>query len=542
MSRQNSNFGSQGEPEPAREADGGAGTGGIAPELEAASDAGTPRSSLALRRKLAAILAADVAGYGTLFAEDEEATLRRLEVCRGVFDQCVSRYDGRIFNASGDVVLAEFASAVDAVRCALDVQENLKTGNLSYVPDKRMEFRIGITVGDVVERGSDLLGDGVNIAARLQAMARPGGICVSRWVYEQVGNKVTARYQDLGLRKAKDIAQPIHAYAILLQGETAEVASPGRPSPQTRRVPGADRRALRLGAAGLAVIALVAGVLLIGRLQGRAPGQVAVVVPPREAAVAAVEQAAQVPVAVSNAEYRQLFSMVETQGKAVSQGARDAVQGQSSGAKSTATVAPDKPAEGVAPAKMVSWWQWLSGWGSTGPDPARPARTSTTPDALQGVTTRLPMLVYPTVAPAIPPPSVAVLPPRSVLPSEPPPPPRPQPVALPVAPVEPPIPEALPKLQELPEPAVGPAATVAVPLPVPVQPAPPLSAPERPAAVAPGPVNLFPHQREQARPPQAVAADRKRGRASVCVEIIERAQLGELSDDDRAVLQRDCRK
>ena len=133
-----------------------------------------------MKRKIAAILAADVAGYSRLVAEDEEETLTRLAAFRQVFDDFVGRCGGRIFNTAGDSVMCEFDSAVEAVRAAIDIQEALRTRNRALPPGRRLQFRIGITIGDVVERGGDLLGDGVNIAARLESLAEPGGICVSR--------------------------------------------------------------------------------------------------------------------------------------------------------------------------------------------------------------------------------------------------------------------------------------------------------------------------------------------------------------------------
>ena len=136
-----------------------------------------------MKRKIAAILAADVAGYSRLVAEDEEETLRRLQAYREVMDDFIAKASGRIFNTAGDAVLAEFASAVEAVRCAIDIQESLRTRNRAYPSSRQMNFRIGITIGDVVERNGDLLGDGVNIAARLEGIAPVGGICVSRTVY-----------------------------------------------------------------------------------------------------------------------------------------------------------------------------------------------------------------------------------------------------------------------------------------------------------------------------------------------------------------------
>ena len=136
-----------------------------------------------MKRKIAAIFAADIAGYSRLVAEDEEETLRRLASYRHVIDDFIAKCGGRIFNTAGDAVLAEFPSAVEAVRCAIDIQESLRTRNMAYPPSRQMAFRIGITIGDVVERDGDLLGDGVNIAARLEGLAEVGGICVSRAVH-----------------------------------------------------------------------------------------------------------------------------------------------------------------------------------------------------------------------------------------------------------------------------------------------------------------------------------------------------------------------
>src|SRR5579872_5666239 len=148
----------------------------------------------AVKRKISAILAADIAGYSRLVAEDEEETLGRLEMYRAVFGDFVDRWGGRIFNTAGDATLAEFPSSVDAVRCAVDIQESIRARNLSYPPSRQMFYRVGITVADVVERDGDLLGDGVNLASRLGGLAAPGGICVSRAVYEQVVNKLSVKF------------------------------------------------------------------------------------------------------------------------------------------------------------------------------------------------------------------------------------------------------------------------------------------------------------------------------------------------------------
>ena len=186
-----------------------------------------------MKRKIAAILAADVVGYSRLVAEDEEEALRRLASYRAVFDDFVGRSGGRIFNTAGDAVLAEFQSAVDAVRCAVDLQETLRARNTAYPPSRHMNFRIGITIGDVVEREGDLLGDGVNIAARLELMAPAGGICLSRSVYEAVANKLSAKFTDLGRQQLKNIPDPVHAYTIAFESQSSNgKSSASRPIPR----------------------------------------------------------------------------------------------------------------------------------------------------------------------------------------------------------------------------------------------------------------------------------------------------------------------
>src|ERR1700735_1901787 len=179
-----------------------------------------------MKRKIAAIMAADIAGYSKLVAEDEEETLRRLESYRAVFQDFITRASGRIFNTSGDAVLAEFPSAVEAVRCAIDVQESLRTRNLGYPASRQMSFRIGITIGDVVERDGDLLGDGVNIAARLEGIAPGGGICISRAVHEQVANKLSVQFADIGAQEVKNIPTPVHAYMVAMRREDGTYAMP----------------------------------------------------------------------------------------------------------------------------------------------------------------------------------------------------------------------------------------------------------------------------------------------------------------------------
>src|SRR6202171_4437000 len=179
-----------------------------------------------MKRKIAAIFAADIAGYSRLVAEDEEETLRRLASYRLVTDDFIAKGGGRIFNTAGDAVLAEFPSAVEAVRCAIDIQESLRTRNMAYPPSRQMSFRIGITIGDVVERDGDLLGDGVNIAARLEGLAEVGGICISRAVHEQVANKLSVQFADIGAQEVKNIPTPVHACMVAMRREDGTYATP----------------------------------------------------------------------------------------------------------------------------------------------------------------------------------------------------------------------------------------------------------------------------------------------------------------------------
>jgi class 3 adenylate cyclase len=192
-----------------------------------------------MKRKIAAIFAADIAGYSRLVAEDEEETLRRLASYRSVTDDFIARYGGRIFNTAGDAVLAEFPSAVEAVRCAIDIQESLRTRNMAYPSSRQMSFRIGITIGDVVERDGDLLGDGVNIAARLEGLAEVGGICISRAVHEQVANKLSVQFADIGAQEVKNIPTPVHAYMVAMRREDGSYATPQfrKPAPKASAAP-----------------------------------------------------------------------------------------------------------------------------------------------------------------------------------------------------------------------------------------------------------------------------------------------------------------
>jgi len=175
-----------------------------------------------MERRLVTILAADVVEYSRLVGEDEEGTLRTLGVCRAVIDGLVTEHSGRVFGSAGDSVVAEFASPVEAARCAVNIQRDLEHRDSDLPDDRRMRFRIGINLGDVIVEGDNLLGDGVNVAARLEGLAEPGGICISGDVYRQVESKLDIAFQDLGELQVKNIAKPLHVYRVLLDGASTE--------------------------------------------------------------------------------------------------------------------------------------------------------------------------------------------------------------------------------------------------------------------------------------------------------------------------------
>ena len=182
-------------------------------------------------RKLAAILAADVVGYSRLTELDEEGTLDRLRnLRRELINPAVAQYRGRVVKTTGDGILIEFSSVVDAVRCALDVQRGVDSQNADVTAEQRIDFRVGINVGDVVVEGDDLLGDGVNVAARLEGISEPGGICVSEAAYQQVRDKLDVSFEDAGEQHLKNIARPVRAYRLRLDHHRVQ-AQPSLPLP-----------------------------------------------------------------------------------------------------------------------------------------------------------------------------------------------------------------------------------------------------------------------------------------------------------------------
>lgn len=178
------------------------------------------------KRKLTAILSADVKGYSRLMGEDEEATVRTLTSHREIMGTLIQKHQGRVVDSPGDNLLAEFASVLDAVRCAVEIQEELKARNAQLPEDRKMEFRIGINLGDVIEEGERIYGDGINIAARVEGLAEPGGICISGTVYEHIKDKLALWEEYLGEHNVKNIKHPVHVYRVRME--------PGAEAPKVR--------------------------------------------------------------------------------------------------------------------------------------------------------------------------------------------------------------------------------------------------------------------------------------------------------------------
>src|SRR5437016_7935772 len=178
-----------------------------------------PAGPVRVERRLAAILAADVAGYSRLIEAAEEGTLGRLKALRTeLIDPKIALHRGRIVKTPGDGLLVEFASVVDALRCAAEMQAAMAESNAAIPADRRIDFRIGINMGDIVVEDGDIFGDGVNVAARLEGLAEPGGICVSARVQEDASGRLDLPFEDLGEQTLKNIARPVRAYRVRLKG------------------------------------------------------------------------------------------------------------------------------------------------------------------------------------------------------------------------------------------------------------------------------------------------------------------------------------
>jgi class 3 adenylate cyclase len=213
----------------------------------------TPNTTVApLERRLATILCADVAGYSNMMGANEEQTVQVFRGHREIFESLVNLHRGRIFNTAGDALLVEFNSAVEAVRCATEIQAALGTRNEHLAPGEKMLFRIGINLGDVIVQGGDLLGDGVNVAARIQTGTEPGGIRISGSVYDQIQNKLSLGFKLLGEQTYKNIAKPVRTYSI---SEGAVVTAPAR------------RVSTKIAAAITAAVLVIAGAAYWGYQQ-----------------------------------------------------------------------------------------------------------------------------------------------------------------------------------------------------------------------------------------------------------------------------------
>ena len=190
--------------------------------------------AISLQRRLAAILSADAVGYSRLMGQDEFATVRLLSECRAAVGAVVSAHRGRVVDMPGDNILAEFASAIDAVEAALAMQKNLCAHNAALPEERRMAFRVGVNLGDIVTEGGRIYGDGVNVAARVESLAPPGGICVSGKVYEEIARKLDLAFDDLGEHELKNIASRVHVWRVRAPGAVPEQAPARGAAPQTK--------------------------------------------------------------------------------------------------------------------------------------------------------------------------------------------------------------------------------------------------------------------------------------------------------------------
>ena len=198
------------------------------------------------KRKLTAILSADVKGYSRLMGEDELSTVQTLKEYRQVISSLVQHYSGRVVDSPGDNILVEFGSVVDAVECAVKIQEDLNERNVSLADHRRMEFRIGVNLGDVIEDEGRIYGDGVNVAARVEGLAEGGGICISGIAFDSVRNKLNLGYDYLGEHQVKNISEPIRVYKVLTEPEAAgRVIGDERPKPKRWRFAAVRGRAYR---------------------------------------------------------------------------------------------------------------------------------------------------------------------------------------------------------------------------------------------------------------------------------------------------------
>lgn len=293
-----------------------------------------------VKRRLTAILAADAVGYSARMAEDEERTLRTLAGHRNVIGGLIASHDGRIVGTAGDSVLAEFPSSVSAVRCAVEIQEALATRNDSLPAVERLQFRIGVNLGDVIVEGNDILGDGVNVASRLEGIAEPGGICIASSVFDQISGKLNLGFDDMGERALKNISRPVRVYRV---GGAASV-----PRPAVKAVPAPKpSRTGWIVAGGVTVIALAVVAFNISQRRDDAPPpqQIVASTPPVDEATRLKLQIAQAERATAEAELARVRALNEkpaapaAAARSVSPPSPQAPPGEPAAAVQTGTVA-----------------------------------------------------------------------------------------------------------------------------------------------------------------------------------------------------------
>ena len=353
----------------------------------------TGTSAPPIKRRLTAILAADAVGYSRQMSENEEATVQVLAGKRVIIDRLIVAHDGRIFGTAGDSVLAEFPSSVEAVRCAVEIQEALQTHNESAPESRRLEFRIGINFGDVIVDGTNILGDGVNVAARLESIAEPGGICISSSVYDQIIGKLSLGFVDLGEKSLKNIPRPIRVYRFDRSGEKSDA---GRHAPASRKL------WIGIGGAVLLVV-LVVGAWQAGLFKRRFTP---VSAPPP---LPAERTPSVSPFGVVSEETKMKFRIAEAEkAKAEAELAKSRTEAEL--AKQRAAARLGEPKDGVTSSmtEMMQRMMPTTGQGSTSPPrvttakPAKSAGTTSTPSTTTTgtVTAPVPKAVSPITTPA----------------------------------------------------------------------------------------------------------------------------------------------
>jgi len=206
------------------------------------------------KRKLTSIFSADAVGYSRLMEDDEEATVRTLTSYREVIATLIKQHNGIIVDSPGDNILAEFVSVVDAVQCAVSVQNEINARNEDLPENRKMQFRIGINLGDVIQEGERIYGDGVNIAARLEGLAEPGGICISKTAFDQIERKLPYGYEFIGNQTVKNISKPVGAYRVMLQPRITVAGA----QEKAKLVPFWRKKSILAGGVALVILIIVA--------------------------------------------------------------------------------------------------------------------------------------------------------------------------------------------------------------------------------------------------------------------------------------------